>query len=305
MAIEKYIEYRKLVDSENDQRIADHKAAVSAALNASPLTVSNTSPVLKPLNLLADGDSWFDYPIDGDIPGIKTDVIAQLEKQLQNTYILNLAHAGDATTTIMGASKYRRLSKLLVDEEHGGFDAILFSAGGDDLVGDQFRLWLNDAAKVGNDPAQAINTAALNDILGVGETGYRDLAALRNQKGAASVPIITHGYDFATPDGSGVCMLGPWLLPSLQSRGWMRDPFNPADLPTGQAIVKQMLQRFDLLMQMLENDPYLNLIYVRTQGTLSPGLAQWANELHPTPDGFSAIAAKFAVALRNRFPGRC
>ena len=150
--------------------------------------------------------------------------------------------------------------------------------------------WLNDASKVGNDPAQAINTSALNDILGVVETAYRDLAALRNRAGNPAVPIITHAYDFATPDGRGACTLGPWLLPSLQPRGWMRDPYNPADLPVGQGIVKQILLRFDLLMQMLEKDPYLNLIYVRTQGTSSPGPAQWDNELHPRPMGFSAIA---------------
>lgn len=224
--------------------------------------------------------------------------------QLPTVLILNLARAGDATTAIMGVTKFRVLSNLLIDPAHGGFDAILFSGGGDDLVGDQFRFWLNDASKVGNDPAQAINTSALNDILGVVETAYRDLAALRNRAGNPAVPIITHAYDFATPDGRGACTLGPWLLPSLQPRGWMRDPYNPADLPVGQGIVKQILLRFDLLMQMLEKDPYLNLIYVRTQGTSSPGPAQWDNELHPRPMGFSAIAAKFTAAIKGRFPNR-
>ena len=39
-----------------------------------------------------------------------------------------------------------------------------------------------------------------------------------------------------------------------------------------------------------------------TPGTLTD--QQWANELHPTPDGFAAIAAKFVDALRLRFPAR-
>jgi hypothetical protein len=290
MAVEKFIEYRKAVESENAQRISDHQAAVLA------------TAATNPLNLLCDGDSWFDYPLGSGIPGVHTDVIAQLAQQLPNALTLNLAHAGDATTTIMGTAKFAVLERLLLDPTHGGFDAILFSGGGDDLVGDQFRFWLNDAAKVGNDPAQAINTAALNDILGVVETAYRDLAQLRNKAGNPGVPIITHAYDFAIPDGRGACTLGPWLLPSLQSRGWMRTPLAPADLPVGQQIVKQMLQRFDLLMQTLEADPYLNLIYVRTQGTLSPGPAQWDNELHPTPNGFAAIARKFVVAIKERFP---
>lgn len=292
MAVELFVAYRQAVDTENAQRIADHQAAVAATAAANPL------------NLLADGDSWFDYPLGSGVPGVHTDIIAQLRTQLPNALILNLAHAGDATTTIMGVSKFRVLEGLLTNPAHGGFDAILFSGGGDDLVGEQFRFWLNDAAKTGHDPMQAINSAALNDIIGVVETAYRDLAALRNRAGNPGVPIITHAYDFATPDGRGACTLGPWLLPSLQSRGWMRDPFNPADLPIGQSITRQMLLRFDMLMQTLERDPYLNLIYVRTQGTLSPGPAQWDNELHPNPNGFAAVAGKFRQAIQGRFPGR-
>jgi hypothetical protein len=292
MAVELFVAYRQAVDTENAQRIADHQAAVAATAAANPL------------NLLADGDSWFDYPLGSGVPGVHTDIIAQLRTQLPNALILNLAHAGDATTTIMGVSKFRVLEGLLTNPAHGGFDAILFSGGGDDLVGEQFRFWLNDAAKTGHDPAQAINNAALNDIIGVVETAYRDLAALRNRAGNPGVPIITHAYDFTTPDGRGACTLGPWLLPSLQSRGWMRDPFNPSDLPIGQSITRQMLLRFDILMQTLERDPYLNLIYVRTQGTLSPGPAQWDNELHPNPNGFAAVAAKFKQAIQARFPGR-
>jgi hypothetical protein len=292
MAVELFVAYRQAVDTENAQRIADHQAAVAATAAANPL------------NLLADGDSWFDYPLGSGVPGVHTDIIAQLRTQLPNALILNLAHAGDATTTIMGVSKFRMLEGLLTNPAHGGFDAILFSGGGDDLVGEQFRFWLNDAAKTAHDPAQAINNPALNDIIGVVETAYRDLAALRNRAGNPGVPIVTHAYDFATPDGRGACTLGPWLLPSLQSRGWMRDPFDAADLAIGQNITRQMLLRFDILMQTLERDPYLNLIYVRTQGTLSPGPAQWDNELHPTPNGFAAIAAKFTPVIRARFPGR-
>src|ERR1700753_755939 len=54
----------------------------------------------------------------------------------------------------------------------------------------------------------------------------------------------------------------------------------------------------------VERDPYLNLIYVRTQGTLSPGPAQWDNELHPNPNGFAAVAGKFRQGIQGRVPGR-
>jgi hypothetical protein len=41
---------------------------------------------------------------------------------------------------------------------------------------------------------------------------------------------------------------------------------------------------------------------VDTQTTLVA--SDWANELHPFPDGFKKIAQKFVDALREKFPGR-
>jgi hypothetical protein len=32
--------------------------------------------------------------------------------------------------------------------------------------------------------------------------------------------------------------------------------------------------------------------------------ADWANELHPYPQGFQKLAGKFVDALRSKFPGR-
>ncbi|HVA51602.1 MAG TPA: hypothetical protein VNH11_35000 [Pirellulales bacterium] len=45
-----------------------------------------------------------------------------------------------------------------------------------------------------------------------------------------------------------------------------------------------------------------NFILVNTQGTLKPG--DWANELHPYPDGFKQLAGHFVQALQARFPGQ-
>jgi hypothetical protein len=40
----------------------------------------------------------------------------------------------------------------------------------------------------------------------------------------------------------------------------------------------------------------------KRQGTLS--LGEWANELHPKPEGFRKIAQKFLGPLAEKFPGR-
>lgn len=255
-------------------------------------------PNTGPLTIAATGDSWFDYPLDGEAPGVSTDVIAQLRHKLAwGTVIRNLAHHGDATSEILGTTKRARFAGILTPAT----DAILFSGGGDDMVGDQFRFWLNDAAS-GSGP---VNTAAFNLILGVVTTGLRDLVALRDSVNK-DIPIFLHSYDFAYPNNKDVDILdvideGPWLYPSLHQRGWMPDT-SPASVAAGYQIVKAMLSAFnDVVVNFAISTP--NVIMVDTQGTLSSE-AQWANELHPTPEGFSLIADKFVSALADRFANR-
>ena len=287
--------FRQQVDATLQQRIATHKAAVATR------GLMAMSPATRPLILLADGNSWFDYPLSDDLP-IPSDIIVQLQNVMAPVpTILDLAHYGDATTELLGVTKRNRLRDALQDPDYGAFDAILFSGGGNDLVGDQFRLWLRDAAAAGNDPTAALNQAALSDILGIVQTAYEDLIALRNDV-ARGTPIFVHAYDFAQPSGKGVCSLGPWLFPSLQSRGWMQTT-SPADQAIGATIIKLILTEFYKLLRAFALDPTNNVVLVETQGVLDPA-TDWANELHPKPPGFAAMAARFVAALATRFPGR-
>jgi hypothetical protein len=285
--------HRVAVEAEIQQRIVAHQR-----LLANQGFLANRSPT-RPLNLLADGDSWFDYPLSDGFP-IPSDVIVQLGTLVSpRPFILNLAHHGDATTQMLGVTKRNRLIAALQDPKNGVFDGILFSGGGNDLVGDQFRLWLNDAEAVGRDPARALNQPALDDIMGVVETAYLDLVATRNLVG--DMPILVHAYDFAHPTDIGVCGVGPWLFPSLMSRGWMQNT-GPADLAVGDQIVRLILEKFQKLVEKMASVPGNNVVPVATQGTLSSG--DWANELHPKPEGFQKIAQKFLGPLGEIFPGR-
>jgi hypothetical protein len=287
-SLRKFRNLQNDINKEIRQRIKDHQLRI-AQLAARPRAA-------RPLNILADGDSWFDYPLPL-VPPQHTDIIAQLAKLIKPVpTILNLAHYGLAITQMMGVSRYKRLVEQLNTPSNGAFDAILFSGGGNDLVGEQFRLWLNDAASVGGDPAKALNDNALGDIVGVAMAGYRDLLAARAASPQKNVPIFVHVYDFAWPTGVGVCdgVVGPWLYPSLESRGWMA---SQADLNKGFGIVQQILQRFRYELLNLAKSG-LNVVLVETQGTLLTA-KEWANELHPKPPGFKNIARKFADALND------
>ena len=286
--------HRAAIEAELQQRIAAHQR-----LMLSQGLVASRDPN-RPLNLLADGDSWFDYPLSGALP-IASDVIVKLDGLISpRPTILNLAHHGDATTELLGVTKRARLLNALQEPKNGTFDAILFSGGGNDLVGDQFRLWLNDADTVGRDPAKAIDQGALDDIIGVVETAYLDLVAARDRVDK-SIPVFVHAYDFALPTDNGVCGVGPWLFPSLMSRGWMHNT-GPADLAVGAQIVRLILVQFHQLLTKLAGTAGNNIVFVETQGTLAP--VEWANELHPDPAGFQKIAQKFVGPLADKFPGR-
>jgi len=283
-----YADLRAAIKKEKERRIAEHLAAMATRKRMMAALAPGTLPTL---NLLAQGDSWFEYPLP---PG-GSDVVAHLRRLPTMTpLVLQLAHHGETAEDMLGVAKLHELLAALRNPEHGPWDAILFSGGGNDLAGNQFRLWLAETSSAGGAPAKGLNRKRLDAILGVVRAGYEDLIAARTSVDP-SIPIFAHGYDFAIPSNVGVCGAGPWLKPGLDDRGW-------TDPGKARAIVRQLLVAFDAMLSDFERDKPNNFVYARTQGTLSD--ADWANELHPTPDGFAAVTAKFVDALRARFPGR-
>lgn len=245
------------------------------------------------LRILAEGDSWFDFPLRGD-PFRSGDVISRL-KDLIPYPILNLAVRGDEARSMLGVEQRRRLREQLMNPKRD-FNVLLFSGGGNDIVGDPFRLWIRDRDICAGDPTRAINDAAFGNILGVVRTAYEDLLALRDEAVARTpgrhIGIFLHGYDWAIPTGRKVCGIGPWLKPSLNDRGW-------TDRDEGAAIVKETLSRFDDLLRDLASR-HADVVMVPTQGTLGEG--DWGDELHPSRQGFIKIAKRFYEVLKASFP---
>ena len=283
-----YRDLRASMQQEKDRRKAEHQAAVAARRR---MTTAALAAGPNTLNLVAQGDSWFDYPLPFPT---HSDVVAHLT-QLPSMapLVYSLAMHGEAAEDMLGVKKLDELRDALNDPGHGHFDAILFSGGGNDLAGNQFRLWLNDAGVAGPAPATGLNAARVQAILAIVSAAFEDLIQARDRIDK-SIPIFAHSYDFAIPSNVGVCNTGPWLWPSFADRGW-------TDHAAARAVVKVLLEEFAALLDALASSKS-NFIHVRTQGTLAD--AQWANELHPNPDGFAAITAKFVAALRTAFPAR-
>lgn len=237
--------------------------------------------------ILAEGDSWFDFPT---VLGTGGGVINHIERQL-DVSILNLAHAGDEARDMMGVSQRTRLRNNLGDSKMK-FNALLFSGGGNDLIGDAFCLWLKPRSQ-NVTPENALEGARVDAVLQVVRSAYDDLIALRDDV-APACHIFTHAYDIPQPGDQGVCGYGPWLKPSLVYRGWT-DPVEQ------RRIAATLLGKFDTMLAGIEarqraaNRPFT---YVRTQNTLTAGV-DWHDEIHPNRQGFGKIAGKFAQALNN------
>lgn len=268
--------FMRQIKNDRQNELTSHKAKMKLRrVDINPL-----------INIYADGDSWFDYPLYKDtIEWIK-------EGAAKGVTVMDMAHYGDASIDTLGVHKRERMKALWSDPENGHFDAILVSMGGNDICGEQFIMWISQ--NTGQGALNAITEARFTDMMYVIESAYSDLIALRDQC-LPNAYVFIHGYDYVQPTGLGVCGVGPWLKPSLDYLGWT----DPADAKT---ICKMALDAFGLLMEYVAANNK-NVIYVKTAGTLNAD-HDWGNELHPTEHGFKKIADKFLMKLREVFPGR-
>ena len=244
----------------------------------------------EPLQIFAEGDSWFDYPV----PLFGGGIVPRLEDRL-GVPILNLAKAGDEVRYMLGVEERKLLSEHLSAgcPAGGPWDVLLFSGGGNDIVDNPMALWVKPWNPA-RPPAEHIHTARFSSALDLVCAGYEDLIALRDEL-SPSTHLVLHDYDFAIPDGRGVCFLGPWLKPTFELRGF----------PNQQAafeVVKAMLQQFAARLTVLAGKPRVTLLH--GQGTLVPQKSSWHNELHPSRAGFAQFADKFHAHLRELFPSR-
>lgn len=243
-----------------------------------------------PLQLFAEGDSWFDYPI----PFFGGGIISRLEKRL-GVPILNLAKAGDEIRYMLGVEERTLLTEHLRKgcPAGGPWDVLVFSGGGNDIVDNPMALWIKDWNQA-VPAAEHIHQPRFDTAMALVRAGYEDLITLRD-KLSPSTHLVLHCYDFAIPDGRGICGYGPWLKPAFDLRQF---PMGAAR----QDVVKTMLQQFAAMLASLATQPKVTLI--DTQGTLLPQTNSWHNELHPSRAGFNRFADVFYRELKRIYPDR-
>lgn len=241
------------------------------------------------VGLIAEGDSWFAFPSP-----LRTNLVEQLQQKNGNAAaIWTLARNGDTAQEIMFGQQYETLRRIFSDATlplHG----FLFSAGGNDVVGENLPNFLN-TYQSGMNWMDCVNQQYLEYRFADLARAYQRLADLRDAY-RPQVHIFTHAYDYAIPNGKRVrvllCTVGGWLQDQFLSKGIKDAGFQ-------KAIVTYLLKRFATLMKEFAAQ-HARVVYVKTQGTLKSN--EWGDELHPTPAGFKRIAAKFQRSLRTVFP---
>lgn len=265
---------------------------------ASPKIPAKTKALLGPPAssgvLVAEGDSWFDYPFHDVLQILEDEYLYDVE---------SVAHKGDCVEDMAHSGGQfeefaRRLEKLLRANKVPR--AILLSGGGNDIAGDEFPILLNHAAS----SLPTLNEDIVRGVIDVRlRTAYaRIISGLTTIAKAylnRPIPIVTHGYDYAVPDGRGFLggfwlLPGPWIKPGFQKKGY-------PDLGVNSGVIVQLIDRFnDMLEDVSANPQFGHVHYLNLRRTLKNDATYkqyWANELHPNKTGFELVTKEFANVI--------
>lgn len=243
----------------------------------------------KPL-IIAEGDSWFDYP-----PGL--DIIDHLQAT-QKYEIQNFAEHGDTLENMVYGTAYKKSNynpsrpqfdwtlQWIKDRKPSVF---LFSGGGNDVAGAELEAFLDHAGS-GGSPLRVDYAKHVFDVAArkTYEKMIADVTAAHPK-----IHIFAHGYAEPFPDGRHIGILGfdfagPWLRPALTKKRVL-DPV------AARGVLIDLMKMFNALLADLAkkhaNFHYLDLRDVVTEHK------QWVNELHLTNDSYAACAKKFEAAI--------
>lgn len=244
----------------------------------------------KELTIVAEGDSWFDY-------ALKKDIIDYLRKK--GYAIKNFAKGGDTLDNMIYGTDYTYDRKTKKAKHLGAISLqttlksiselkpkfVLFSAGGNDIVGPEVAGYLYHKR---SKPDNLINTVVFVNRLKSMEKSIRFFIESVHKKNKKA-HILMDGYDYARVNGKGyrfigVKLAGPWLLPSFAEKAIVtqRDQ---------KIIVAYLVDKFNEMLMRLDSD-YEYFHHINLRGDF-PNDNQWHNEIHLKNLGFKAVAEKY------------
>ncbi|HEX7375201.1 MAG TPA: hypothetical protein VF277_09505 [Steroidobacteraceae bacterium] len=247
--------------------------------------------------LVAEGDSWFDYPFHDVLKELDDGCGWDIEQVAQaGDTVENMAYSGGELVDFV-----RAIERVVRRGQRP--HAILLSGGGNDVAGEWFGMLLNHR----NSPGSGLNAGVVSGVLeqrtrAAYATILSRVTMACEQMLGARVPILLHGYDYPVPDGRGLLggwgpLPGPWLEPGFREKGF-------DDLQERIAIASELIDRFYAMLQSIVTDAifrHAQIIDLRnvlsTQLDAARYKEWWGNELHPTERGFRKVAHEFDSRL--------
>jgi hypothetical protein len=244
------------------------------------------------LVLITEGDSWFSYPLNVNI--------ADCIEMMSDFSMLRLEHNGDDAREILGAGS-EQLKKLRYYLKSYPVDALLMSAGGNDLVAAELKKLVGkkvNGATWQSSISLAKLTAVLDDIV----AAYERLLDARDTLRPGCL-VVAHSYCYFQPTGRkatgpfGLLKAGPWMRPVLVARGI--DPDSEGRELT-RYLVDELHSRLKALAAARRNFEVIDM-----RAALPVDDVHWADEIHPSGTGFRRLAETcWRPLLKARFPGR-
>ncbi|MGD9681601.1 MAG: hypothetical protein AB7W16_10490 [Candidatus Obscuribacterales bacterium] len=256
----------------------------------------------KTYHLVAQGDSWFDYPGDDlinylrDRHGHKIDNIAVAGSTLNDIVYGPVPKNWLGIPQSDDVSRIQELHFLIWKQEPVG---VLLSGGGNDIAGPEFFQLINNALSSLENPNTEVVQGIMSETF---KKAYQDLIReiVSSCQALALTPhIFVHGYDHPFPDGRGVTMfnvIGPWFHDTFNKKNYPLK--TKSDLRARYEITRVIIDSFNEMLASLEIDFPGVVHHVDLRGIL-PGIEDWANELHPTTKGFERLSDKFNLEIHK------
>ena len=258
-------------------------------------------------SVLAIGDSWFWYPFPGGSLLNHLGVLVEPREHVILAYGYNGAEAYDY---VYGTYSKRIATALSLYGDR--LSAVFISGGGNDFAGiNDLRPLLQDDCSACGSAAECFREstasssldwllkkvagsyiALIDKIIGATwKTGVVD-ASGRPASATGATRIILHTYDYAPVTGAG--LFGPGSSP------WLRPAFEAAKVapPLRDPCIVLLIDALTTMLQAIAARYPGRVYLVDSRGTLTVG--DWANELHPTPGGFTKIAQRWRPLLHEQ-----
>jgi hypothetical protein len=256
------------------------------------------------VNVVAEGDSWFDYPRKYLVAGKPANIIDHVQRWgFRHINLLRLASNADEATEMLSGGQRHGLTQLLHECSTRStlrpVDILLFSGGGNDVVGAWDIPRFLKTYRAGYSAADCLHSNRLKKKVKQIELAYTELVDICKEYSPSTV-IITHTYDRIYPSDEGVEILGIDLTNS-----WIKPYMDEKNIPTSlqRKVSSLLLEHLRDMLTGLANQPAIQgkLLVVDTMGTLT-SKNQWLNEIHPTSGGFKKIAKKVYARMRSLSP---